>query len=257
MKPSRVRLALALLFALGVVAAVAAFASSSSTSLARHGAQLVDKRTGDPDAIGASSAESTIGQPEEARSGDMTGAAEDYANRAYPSDVVPFELTQAAVNSWTAAVASSQGKGKNNVGTWQLVGPDQATYPGVLNRSGALYHASGRITALSLKPGCSANDCELLLAAAGGGVWFTDKALSQTAKRRTTPRRPDQVAGWAPGGCCAQRSARSVLTWSAPSRSAKATKFRSRPAGSPRRCAPRRAPWPRPTGRARPWRCAP
>ena len=116
MKPSRVRLALALLFALGVVAAVAAFASSSSTSLARHGAQLVDKRTGDPDAIGASSAESTIGQPEEARSGDMTGAAEDYANRAYPSDVVPFELTQAAVNSWTAAVASSQGKGKNNVG---------------------------------------------------------------------------------------------------------------------------------------------
>src|SRR5207253_208536 len=65
---------------------------------------------------------------------------------------------------------------------WQLVGPDQATYPGVLNRTGALYHASGRITALSLKPGCSPNDCELLLAAAGGGLWFTDKALSPTTK---------------------------------------------------------------------------
>jgi hypothetical protein len=168
-----------------VAAALAAgLATSSGTSFAKKSWTLVDKRTGDPDAIGGSSAQSVIGQPEEARSADGTGAAEDYANRAYPAETVPFEFTQAAVESWNAAVAKgSKSNGKNTVGSWQLVGPDQATYPGVLNRSGALYHASGRITALSLKPGCSPNNCELLLGAAGGGIWLTEKALTgQTVK---------------------------------------------------------------------------
>jgi len=133
---------------------------------------------------GGNSALSLISQPESARTPEQNGAAEDYANRAYPADSIPYELTANAVAAWNQAVASSKGNtnGKNATGTWDLVGPDQATYPGVLNRSGSLYHASGRITALSLKPGCSNSSCELLLAAAGGGIWFTDKALQGQVK---------------------------------------------------------------------------
>ena len=51
-------------------------------------------------------------------------------------------------------------------------------------------------------------------------------ALRQAAKRRTVRRRQAQVAGCTWTGSCAQRSARSVAIWEAPSLSAKATKLR-------------------------------
>jgi len=139
---------------------------------------------GDPDrGTAKTSAQATIGQPESARLADSTGAAEQYANNAYPAQTIPFELTQNAITAWNNG-SSTNGKtnGKNAIGTWDLVGPDQATYPGVLNRSGALYHASGRITAMTVKPGCSNQSCELLIAAAGGGIWWTDKGLQKEAK---------------------------------------------------------------------------
>jgi len=43
---------------------------------------------------------------------------------------------------------------------------------------GAQYVASGRVTAMAIAPTCSANNCRLYVAAAGGGVWRTDKALN-------------------------------------------------------------------------------
>jgi hypothetical protein len=156
----------------GILALVAGVAATSRT--AKKLPNVAFAKGGDTDMAVA-------GEPNESRGIDG-GAAEDYARDAYPATEIPFELTQAAVQSWAAASGKSNGKGKNTVGTWQSVGPDQATYPGVLNRSGALYHASGRITALSLKPGCGNNDCQMLLGAAGGGLWWTDKALQQEAK---------------------------------------------------------------------------
>jgi Arc-like DNA binding domain len=167
-----------------VLVGLAVFLASAmrSSSPSTRGQQMLAFTKGDPDAIGGN-AQSVISQPEEARTPETSGgAAEKYANNAYPADSIPFELTQAAVSSWNASVQNSNGKAGKNVGTWQLVGPDQATYPGVLNRSGALYHASGRITVLSLKPGCSPNNCEMLLGAAGGGLWLTDKAMSKSPK---------------------------------------------------------------------------
>ena len=176
----RIIVAASVVIVVGILVAVLAAVRRPSRQGVPNVAFTVKK---DPRALeGASSALSTIGQPEQARESEANGAAEDYANRAYPADTIPFELTQNAVTSWNQAVANSKGNGKSSTGTWQLVGPDQATYPGVLNRSGALYHASGRITSLSLKPGCSPNNCELLLAAAGGGIWFTDKALQKEVK---------------------------------------------------------------------------
>jgi hypothetical protein len=177
-----------LLLSLGVIAAACALVAllGGSGTRGAHGLRLgAFTLKSNPHALeGESSALSVIAQPESARQTEQNAAAQDYANRAYPADSIPYDLTANAVAAWNQAVASSKGNtnGKNAAGTWDLVGPDQATYPGVLNRSGSLYHASGRITAMTLKPGCSDASCELLIAAAGGGVWLTDKALQGQVK---------------------------------------------------------------------------
>src|SRR3954470_23737080 len=183
MRYSKVRI----LVGIGLVAVAAVLASIAgtwsshrSTNPAPFGAFV---KGGDPDHFSKSSSLATIAQPESARLSDDSYAGQKYAENAYPADTIPFDLTQSAIASWNSAVAAaSKGNGKSSTGTWTSVGPDQATYPGVLNRSGSLYHDSGRITALSLKPGCSPSSCELLLAAAGGGIWFTDKAMQGEVK---------------------------------------------------------------------------
>ena len=43
---------------------------------------------------------------------------------------------------------------------------------------GAQYVASGRVTAMAISPTCTQSKCTLYIAAAGGGVWRTDKALT-------------------------------------------------------------------------------
>jgi hypothetical protein len=58
------------------------------------------------------------------------------------------------------------------------VGPSHANFPDVLTFSGAPYTTSGRITALAVDPSCSTRKCRVWAAAAGGGVWRTDNALS-------------------------------------------------------------------------------
>ena len=63
----------------------------------------------------------------------------------------------------------------------ELIGPSKATYPAVLNPflfDGAQYVASGRVTAMAISPTCTPGKCTLYVAAAGGGVWRTDKALN-------------------------------------------------------------------------------
>src|SRR6266404_8270164 len=70
------------------------------------------------------------------------------------------------------------GSGKNSTAAWFSLGPTNAIYPAFLNRHGSQYVASGRITALAIAPTCTLNTCTLWVAAAGGGVWRTDKELS-------------------------------------------------------------------------------
>src|SRR5262249_210348 len=52
--------------------------------------------------------------------------------------------------------------------------------PNILTFSGRQYTTSGRITALAITPTCTGNDCMLWVAAAGGGVWRTNKALANS-----------------------------------------------------------------------------
>jgi hypothetical protein len=110
------------------------------------------------------------------RSPDRTPAAEAFLLRAYPEDGIPTDASFAAQSGWAALNA-----GAHSAGSWQLIGPSKATYPSVLNPflfDGAQYVASGRVTAMAISPNCSLGKCLLYVAAAGGGVWRTDKALN-------------------------------------------------------------------------------
>ncbi|HEY2569292.1 MAG TPA: hypothetical protein VGI25_08230 [Candidatus Udaeobacter sp.] len=125
----------------------------------------------------------------EREAGPMAAAEEDYANRAGPAPYVPFELTRKAHQAWSnvrtrfaSRVAAARVPGNLQRPAppppqWTLVGPTSANDPNVLTFSGASYTTSGRITAFALAPNCGEGHCTLYLAAAGGGVWRTDKAL--------------------------------------------------------------------------------
>src|SRR5204862_4185838 len=95
---------------------------------------------------------------------------------AYPGTEIPGEATLAAQAGWRALNA-----GTHSSGAWQLIGPSKAQYPAVLNPflfDGAQYVASGRVTAMAISSTCTQAKCTLYVAAAGGGVWRTDKALT-------------------------------------------------------------------------------
>ena len=112
------------------------------------------------------------------REGGPTAAAEEeYAKRAYPAAYVPFELTRNAHVAWSDATARALARVTQPLGQWTLVGPSSANDPDVLTFSGAPYTTSGRVTGLALAPNCSQDHCTLYLAAAGGGVWRTNRAL--------------------------------------------------------------------------------
>src|SRR5256714_1623113 len=112
----------------------------------------------------------------EAKNPDSSPEIEAYLRRAYPSDEVSGDSTLAAKAGWASLNASAHAPG-----AWQLIGPSKATYPAVLDPflfDGAQYVASGRTIAFAIAPTCTTNNCTLYLAAAGGGVWKTTKALS-------------------------------------------------------------------------------
>ena len=119
----------------------------------------------------------------EVRHPDLTPDVERYLNRAYPADEVPLKATQRAQSGWAALVAASaNAPAQAQVGIWKLIGPDQATYPGVLNvlGDGGAYIASGRVTALAIAPTCVSGNCKIYVGAAGGGVWSTPNGLLNT-----------------------------------------------------------------------------
>jgi hypothetical protein len=108
----------------------------------------------------------------------MLAALEDYAHRAYPAKDVPMQATLNAIASFRHVRAMSMGR--PSVGAWQLVGPSKADFPDILTFSGAQYFTSGRVTALAIDPSCSPRRCRVWVGAAGGGVWRTNNALSDS-----------------------------------------------------------------------------
>jgi hypothetical protein len=163
----------ALVLAAAAVGLVAVRQSRESRSLKAR-ADAIGSKKGDADRIKPGRNAETVIGANEYRAADSSPDVEAYLKRAYPADEVPWEATIAAQNGWAALKAS-----KHSAGSWQLIGPSQATYPEVLNvlGDGAKYIAAGRVTAMALAPNCEEGHCRLYVAAAGGGIWRTDKAL--------------------------------------------------------------------------------
>lgn len=166
--------AAALAFLLAGVAVIVVFATRGSGTSGASPAHVFAK--GDPDAVG--NAVDVVG--EKGESPDPSTAAEEaYEQRAYPAAEIPFQATVNAQGAFAQVKARAIGKGKYVPGNWTLAGPSTANYPGVLSFSGADYTASGRVTGLVIDPNCGGvGKCRLWAAAAGGGVWRTDNALS-------------------------------------------------------------------------------
>src|SRR5205823_13038722 len=117
----------------------------------------------------------TLALPGTAREGGPSAAAKQAnANRAYPAAYVPFAATISARTAFQRVRARATA----SIGSWNLIGPSTTNFPDVLTFSGAPYIDSGRITALAIDPNCNNTTCRVWAAAAGGGVWRTDNALS-------------------------------------------------------------------------------
>ncbi len=86
-----------------------------------------------------------------------------------------MEATIAAQREWAALNA-----GPHSPGSWQLIGPSKATYPGVLNflGDGAQYVTAGRVTAMAIGPSCAPGACAIYVGAAGGGIWRAKDGLA-------------------------------------------------------------------------------
>jgi hypothetical protein len=93
-------------------------------------------------------------------------------------DQITADNIAGAQAAFSAIQKAGIGKGKSSTTSWFSLGPTTAIYPAFLNRHGSQYITSGRITALAISPNCTTQQCTLWVAAAGGGVWRTDKALS-------------------------------------------------------------------------------
>jgi hypothetical protein len=95
------------------------------------------------------------------------------------------DVSAANISGAQAAFGAIQkrglGQGKRSTSAWFSLGPTSAVYPAFLNRHHSQYITSGRITALGITPSCTPQQCRLWVAAAGGGVWRTDKALAGNA----------------------------------------------------------------------------
>ena len=163
---------------LGIVAlllvVVGASASLFQTS---EGREVVNNFRGDRGEL-TKNQQALPGPGGEQPGGPLTAAEQDYANRAYPETDIPFAATLNAQAGFQQVRARGVGQGKNKPGQWTLIGPSTANFPAILTFSGHDYTTSGRITALAIAPTCNPNGCRLWVAAAGGGVWRTDNALS-------------------------------------------------------------------------------
>jgi hypothetical protein len=159
------------LFIAGMAMALIATKTSSPTNAPTTRAFAFKK--GDPDAMPGGNKRAVFGSSE-FRGAAYTPALEAFLKRAYPKTDVPGPARVAAWNGWKSLNANS-----HSAGAWQLIGPSTANVPGVLNAlgDGAPSIFGGRVSALALAPNCTQGKCRLYVAAAGGGVWRTDKAF--------------------------------------------------------------------------------
>ncbi|GAC1599468.1 MAG: exo-alpha-sialidase [Myxococcales bacterium] len=117
--------------------------------------------------------------------GPLSREEEKLADRALPFDTLPLEMTDHAQQS-AAQIANFHDADEEMPFRWRSIGPTNAVYPALLNRTAANYVTSGRITALAIDPRCGRDGedegCRLYVGAAGGGIWKTEDALARQPK---------------------------------------------------------------------------
>ncbi|HVU77276.1 MAG TPA: Arc family DNA-binding protein [Gaiellaceae bacterium] len=152
-----------------VAGALAVVGATQHTSRTPHGARYLKN---DPDAHTVISARhSNLGSPASAE-------AQEIAELAYPSNTLRASLFQHARDFFTGHI---RGRSRAHSNGWQLVGPSTATQPAALNffdLNASDFQVSGRVTAMAVDPRCDTRHCRLWIAAAGGGIWRNDDALS-------------------------------------------------------------------------------
>lgn len=116
-------------------------------------------------------------QTDEPLGGPLSAEEEKVANRTIPGDSIPLTATEEAQKA-AGAIWSFNDGDEERSSSWQSIGPTNAVYPAVLNRTPTDYVASGRITALAVSPRCDADRCAIYVGAAGGGIWKTTHGLS-------------------------------------------------------------------------------
>jgi len=165
-----------LLFAALAIAFVAIKPPTPTLTSSQDPHRAISKFRGDRDQLG----KNKLTLPGDRDLGPMLAAMEDYAHRAYPAKDIPMQATLNALSGFRNVQRMSMGRrsAPGSSGTWQLIGPEKANNPDILTFSGAQYFTSGRITALAIDPSCSNRRCRVWAAAAGGGIWRTDNALS-------------------------------------------------------------------------------
>ena len=176
MRLSRFR-SLGFLLSIAVVAAAFALVVTrlASTSADEHrAARRPVKMLPEREGRGGGNAEAAVGV-NESRSFLSTPEIEKYRNRAFPENEIAWSQTIGARHAWNAVQAAG-----SSSGAWTLIGPSKATYPAVLNFLGdhAPYVTAGRVTAMAIAPSCTKQTCRMWVAAAGGGIWRTTRALS-------------------------------------------------------------------------------
>ncbi len=202
----RVALGAALIVALAVTIALLGASAKSGRGLHAPFAMK-----GDPDALAMNKA--AVPGPENRNPDLFTAEGQDAMERAYPATSVPMSAIIDSQQSFNKV----RDRSRNDRASWELIGPSEATYPAVLNQflaDGAESVASGRTNAVALTPGCgddghghdnnghdnksedasrgghddghdddgdhdNERSCRLFIAAAGGGIWRADNALSK------------------------------------------------------------------------------
>lgn len=121
----------------------------------------------------------TGGEPEH---GVLASEREKYEHRAYPLKQIPVEYTHRAQRQFAGVETETElgQRGAALSSGWVSLGPSVALFPSILGRTGAAYVTSGRITALAIENNCTQARCRLYVGAAGGGIWRTNNALSNT-----------------------------------------------------------------------------
>jgi hypothetical protein len=99
---------------------------------------------------------------------------QQFENRAYPASTVKVKWQQGAA----ASFGSIRNRGADGSGSWQLAGPQTSVVPTLLNRTNSDANVSGRVTAMAIDSTCTASQCRVWVAAAGGGVWRANDGLA-------------------------------------------------------------------------------